>query len=475
MPTLTIVPLATPHSITSAAEKTILSADRLFVQTLEHPTAAWIKESGKSCTSMDDLYESCGDFDELNLCIARRLINGTDSVFAVLGRSIAEPLYEKVKSLADEAQTNIVMLPSSGFHEAALASAGIAIPPCLSVSAANALPESISTDIPLCIEELDSMLLAGEVKLRLSEFFPDSHEIFVFWLDGELKYRYKKLPLLELDRQSVYDVSCAVYVPAAEFSALERHGIDGLMYVLRRLRAPDGCPWDAEQTHETLKTPLIEEAYEVLDAINEDDPYALQEELGDLLLQIAFHAMIEDEKSCFSFRDVCTGIVEKLVFRHPHVFGNEKAATSDEVLENWEKLKKKEKKQVTQAEVIKAIPKSFPALTRSFKVQKKAADVGFDWDTAEQAFYKIGEETDELRRAMAENSNTFEELGDLLFAVVNVARLKKIDPELALSAAADKFAARFMRMEELILKDGLSFSDMTLAKMDEYWNKIKSI
>lgn len=173
-------------------------------------------------------------------------------------------------------------------------------------------------------------------------------------------------------------------------------------------------------------------------------------------------------------RDVCTEIVKKLIYRHPHVFAGETVMNSEEVLANWETLKRREKAQNTQADAIKAVPKGFPALIRSLKIQKKAADVGFDWDSAEEAFFKIREETDELMQAIKSGVGIKEELGDLLFSAVNVARLLKLDPELCLNESADKFADRFMRMESLILGAGKRFSDMNLSEMDEFWEKTKA-
>ena len=187
-----------------------------------------------------------------------------------------------------------------------------------------------------------------------------------------------------------------------------------------------------------------------------------------------FHAQIEEEQREFTMRDVCTEIVKKLIYRHPHVFAGETVRNSEEVLANWETLKRREKAQNTQADAIKAVPKGFPALIRSLKIQKKAADVGFDWDSAEEAFFKIREETDELMQAIKSGVGIKEELGDLLFSAVNVARLLKLDPELCLNESADKFADRFMRMESLILGSGKRFSDMNLSEMDEFWEKTKA-
>jgi tetrapyrrole methylase family protein/MazG family protein len=245
------------------------------------------------------------------------------------------------------------------------------------------------------------------------------------------------------------------------------------MQVVRRLRAPGGCPWDREQTHASLKNALLEECYELIDAIDEGDDDHICEELGDVLLQFALHAVIAEEQSAFTDRDAETELVEKLIYRHPHVFGSVKVNGSGEVLKNWDALKMKQRSQNTQTEVLKSVPKGFPALLRSRKVQKKAADVGFDWPNANEAFFKISEEAQELKEAMENNGNVSEEMGDLLFSIVNVARLLKLEPEFLLMEATDKFIDRFSTMEELARVRNVSLNDMTLQEMDVLWEEAK--
>ena len=223
-----------------------------------------------------------------------------------------------------------------------------------------------------------------------------------------------------------------------------------------------------------MKGALLEECYEVLDAIDQKDDAALCEELGDVLLQVVFHAAIAESQGRFTVRDVATGIVQKLIYRHPHVFGSVKADTAEQVLVNWDRLKKAEKHQQTQTDAMKSVPRGFPALMRSRKVQKKAADVGFDWDSAEAAFPKISEEAEELRAAMGSGEGIAEEMGDLLFAVVNVARLLHLEPEFLLQEATDKFIGRFSAMEALALSRGTKLENLSFSEQDELWSLIKS-
>ena len=251
------------------------------------------------------------------------------------------------------------------------------------------------------------------------------------------------------------------------------YDLHDLAEIVRILRAPNGCPWDAEQTHLSLRRNLLEEAYEVVEAIDENSPDHLKEELGDLLLQVVFHADISRDEGQFDLNDVADGICKKLIFRHPHVFGDVTVNSSGEVLVNWEELKRKEKGQKSNADAVDSVARSLPALWRAEKVQKKAAKCGFDWDDIDGAADKLTEEAAEFRAALKGDGDPVEELGDLLFAAVNAARFLKVDPEDCLHAASDKFAARFRRVEELAAAQGKKLDDMSLAEVDELWDAVK--
>jgi len=478
MYTIIVVPLSVPHFLTEASREAIHNAKKLFLQTAQHPSSKWVIDEELPFVSMDDLYETSEDFDALNLSIAKRLLCGENAVYAVLGRGAGQAFLTLLRLMADKENVNIVCLPGIGFTEAALSALpmGEGTFDAYTASTANALPDSIDTNRALCVEQIDTVIRAGEVKLALNEFYPDVAPVWFCTFDESGFYRVKKIALYELDRQKAYAADTVVVVPPVRFEALERHGLKGLLYVLDRLRAPGGCPWDAEQTHESLRRTAVEEAYEVVDAIDRHDDAALCEELGDLLLQVAFHARLGSERSAFTMRDITSGIVQKLVYRHPHVFAKVHVSDSDEVLVNWEKLKSAEKGYTSATNAMETVPKSFPALMRGAKVQKKAANVGFDWNNANDALHKIYEEADELHLAISGNESTArlrEEMGDLLFSAVNVARLLKIDPEEALTDAVDKFIARFSRMEMRILEDGKRLENMTLTEMDAYWDAIK--
>ena len=246
-----------------------------------------------------------------------------------------------------------------------------------------------------------------------------------------------------------------------------------LEQVIHGLRAPDGCPWDKVQTHESIRQDLLEECYEAVEAIDMGSVPMLREELGDVLMDVVFHSVIADEQGRFNEHDVADGVVKKLIYRHPHVFGSEKAESSADVLVRWEELKQKEKNQKTKTETLCSVPKRFPALLRASKVQNRARKVGFDWNSADEAMPKVYEELEELKAAVSENGNVAEEAGDLLFAIVNVVRLLGLDCEQILHDASDKFIDRFGKMEALAAADGYALDKLTLKEQDVYWEKAK--
>lgn len=258
--------------------------------------------------------------------------------------------------------------------------------------------------------------------------------------------------------------------------ALTNKGFEKLVEIMAKLRGEGGCPWDKAQTHESLKPFLIEEAYEVIDAIDLKNPEVLKEELGDLLLQIVFHSRIAEEEGSFNIYDVIESICEKMIRRHPHIFGGEKAETPEEVLKNWEDIKKEEKDFSSYAESMSELPEQLPALMKAYKVQEKAARVGFDWENVYGAFSKVQEELQEIQEVYkSEKSEKIkEEIGDLLFAVVNVARFLKVDPELALRDATKKFIRRFKYIEDEAKKQSKDLRKMSLEEMDILWEEGKN-
>ena len=251
--------------------------------------------------------------------------------------------------------------------------------------------------------------------------------------------------------------------------------IQDLVQIMKILRSENGCSWDKEQTHKSLKQSLLEEAYEAVDAAEQDDIEGLKEELGDLLMLIVFNSQIATENKSFNFDDICDGICKKLVLRHPHVFKNLKVSGTDEILENWDRIKREEKKQTSYTDTLLAVPKALPALLKAEKVQRRAKKAGFDWDEVNGALDKVLEEANEVA-VEVKNGNTQNasmELGDLLFAIVNLSRFINTNPEQALNNATTKFINRFAKVEELANKRGIIMSETSLEELDLLWDEVK--
>lgn len=254
----------------------------------------------------------------------------------------------------------------------------------------------------------------------------------------------------------------------------EKYNFEDLLNIIKVLRSENGCPWDKVQTHETLKEAMLEEAYEVVEAIDKKDTKNLCEELGDVLLQIVFHSQIEKENKQFDITDVVDGISKKMIHRHPHIFADAKAENEQEVLQNWEEIKKKEKAFQTQTEVLKAVPDALPALIKASKVQKKASDLKFDFETVFDALQKVKEEIKELEMELnEENGNIEEEFGDILFSMVNISRFLKINPEFALTKSMKKFINRFEYVEKSALLKGKKLSELLPEQLDSIWEEAK--
>lgn len=264
---------------------------------------------------------------------------------------------------------------------------------------------------------------------------------------------------------------------AKEFVLKDKYNIDDLVAIIKVLRAPGGCPWDREQTHESIKKNFIEETYEVVEAINKQSTDMLREELGDVLLQIVLHSEMESENGNFSFDDVVNDIVQKLVVRHPHVFGEVVANNTAEALNSWDTVKLKTKGQKNQTESMLSVPRELPALMRAQKIQHKAAKIGFDWDNVSGAVDKLYEEIDELKTAMEQGKrfDIEDEFGDVLFSCVNIARFIDVDSEEALTASTDKFMSRFSLVEQMASEQGIDMKSSSIEELDRLWDKAKKI
>lgn len=260
-----------------------------------------------------------------------------------------------------------------------------------------------------------------------------------------------------------------------DFEFKSEYNLDDLISIMRILRSPNGCPWDKVQTHKSIRDNFIEETYEAVEAIDTEDSVLLKEELGDVLMQIIFHTLMEEEQGRFNFDSVCDGVCKKLIIRHPHIFSDTTAETPEEVLKNWDNIKMEEKSQATFSDSVDSVAKSLPSLIRAQKVQKRASKAGMDFPSLDDAFDKISEETEELKQAVSSNNKDklSDELGDLLFSVVNVARFLKVDSEHALYDATDKFATRFRKVENLCIERGIDMKTADISLIDSLWEEVK--
>ncbi len=471
---ITVVSLGVCGSeqLTLGASRALHGAEKLVLRTALIPMAEALRGEGLAFADFDALYAQYEDFDELHAQMARRLWAMAEEgpvTFAVIDAT-SDGAVRMLRNSVPEGG-KVTVLPGVSLADMFLAALPCAVDHpgrvrILSASdaAAYAAPDP---DSPLLITELWDRMLASEIKLALCETYGDEAEI-VFFPGGE---EPRRIPLCDMDRMQAYDHTTAVYIPARPIGERSRYCFQDLVNVMHKLRQQD--PWDAEQTHESLRKYIIEEACEAVEAIDQDDMEHLAEELGDVLLQVAFHADIGQVVGEFNMHDVTTAIVGKLIHRHPNVFGSMPLATADDVARSWEALKKADRGLKSQGSVLSEVSKALPALMRAAKVQKKAADVGFDWDDAIGALPKIHEEADEVLCDIRAGRNPGEELGDLLFSVVNVARKCGLEPELLLKSATDKFVRRFTAMENLIISDEKSLEGLTLAEMDVYWYRVK--
>ena len=393
-----------------------------------------------------------------------------DLVYAVPGHPlVAERSVFNLMKLCDENNITYEILPAVSFIDAMMDV--LKIDPIEGLKVIDAFDiknQVLDKRIGTIITQVYNPLIASEVKLELLEYYNDDTEIYYVraaGIKGEESVR--KIPLYELDMQEDIDYLTSVYIPK---NLDNKKDVHDLVNLIRTLRSEDGCPWDREQTHESIKNQLLEECYEVVDAIEKDDIDLLIEELGDVLLHVIFHAVIGEEDGYFNLSDVVDGVCNKMIYRHPHVFSNAIADTSEDVLKNWDDIKSQEKKFNTISEEIDAIANALPALLKAHKVQKKAARVGFDFENALEAAAKVQEELNEILNEY--NSNNMEriidEVGDLLFACVNLARLLKVDEEEALNKASKKFARRFKYVEDKVLQNNKSMKDVSIDELNKF-------
>ena len=468
-----------PESLTIGAVEALENSKNLYFRTEKHPTVDYLKKRLESFNTCDNYYEEGHSFDEVYSNIAKNIIKeykkSGELVYAVPGHPlVAERSVVNLINLCKENDIEYKILPAVSFIDAMMDR--LQIDPIEGLKVIDAFDiknQILDKRIGTIITQVYNPLIASEVKLELLEYYNDETEIYYVRAAGiEGEESIRKIPIYELDMQEDIDYLTSVYIPK---DVNNKKDFYDLIHTIEMLRGEDGCSWDREQTHESIKNSLLEEAYEVVEAIEDENIDGLIEELGDVLLQVVFHSVIGKEDGYFNVSDVIETITNKMINKHPHVFKNKTDATSDEVLDSWDELKKKEKNYETLTEEINGIAKTLPSLTKAHKVQKKVSKVGFDFENINEAVKKIEEEIREVLDVYKDNNREkiIDEMGDLLFACVNLSRLLNVDEEEALNKSTKKFIKRFKFIEDNILKQGKDFNNVTLDEMNTLWEDSK--
>jgi len=452
----------------------------LFMRTKHHPLVEWLKKQGITGITFDDYYETSQSFEEVYERIAQRILTEAEKkplVYAVPGHPlVAEKSVTLILHEAKARGIKTEVISAMSFLDVCCAT--LQVDPAEGLRVVDGLSiqdQIIDPSVGNIIMQVYNQLIASEVKLTLLEYYPPDYPVKILQSIGlPEQERIEEYPLYSLDRLTWFDHLTSLFL--SPYPKGKREGcfpLDPLVNIIKTLRGERGCPWDKEQTQYSLIRYLLEETYEVIEAILEFDPPKISEELGDLLLQIVFQAQIAEEKHDFGIGDVIAGITRKIIQRHPHVFGPEKEEIKDSagVSKLWEKIKAQEKGR----DKTKSTAKHLPALLRARYIQEKAAKNGFDWPDYHGALAKVNEELNEVKQAIAagEKAKIIEELGDLLFAVVNTARLLDVEAEVALTGTINKFNKRLYYIEKQARQAGKELTGYSLAELDDWWEEAK--
>lgn len=460
--------------LTKRGEKALLESAKagkpILVRTAHTLSYQTVLDLGVEHTCLDYVYENSRNFATLSKNLAKAVTDkGDDAVYLVDGAATED---NSVKALLKRARGKVEIIDGVSRVTALARAAKFSSCSYTAVSAyeLNERGKEGGLSLPLIVYDLDDCALAGDVKLILGDLFGE--EIQAIYLQGG---KAKSIPMYELDWQKAYDYTSAVAIERVELLEKQRFTMDDLKEIVVRLRAPNGCPWDRVQTPETIKMSAVEEAYELVDAVDADDDDKILEEAGDIVLQAVFHAVMKEETGAFNLTDVLTGICQKLITRHTHVFGEDSAKDGESALSVWEKNKMTEKHQETFADSVNDVPKCFPAAMRAQKVGKRAGKAGLDFISVEDAAEHLQKELQEFFEAYraGDKAETEKELGDVLFAAVNIGRKAGCDCEKALKESVERFALRFTNAEALALADGKDVTKLSDAEWDEYYKKAK--
>jgi tetrapyrrole methylase family protein/MazG family protein len=468
-----------PDHLTRQAWQLITESNEIYLRTSRHPTVDALPDY-LALHSFDELYETLDDFGLVYTTIAEQIIvlgqRPQGVIYAVPGHPlVGESSVRAILIRARQQGVDVRLVEGLSFVEPVLTllqidgMANLQLADATDLAAAHHPP--LDPDRPALVGQLYGRRLAGEVKLTLMNAYPDDHPVTLVRAAGTDRASMITLPLYELDRDQQVDHLTTLYIPPLPHAA----GLPTFQETVARLRAPGGCPWDREQTHETLRPNLLEETYEALAALDVGDDEKLCEELGDLLMQIAMHVQIATEEGAFKFADLIGGIDAKLKRRHPHVFGDVEVGGTADVLRNWEAIKANERQEEGHAgnSRLAGVPTILPALARAQSLGDRAARAGFDWPDVDGVLDKLHEEVGELRAARDPDERS-REMGDLLFTLVNVARWLGVDAESALRGACGRFTRRYAEMERAATAQGADLAELSPDEKDVLWNRAKT-
>lgn len=444
-------------SLTVGALEALKSSNHVYLRTKECPIVDYLIKQHIQFETYDYVYESLEDFNSVYMKIAKDLLNKSkesDIVYAVPGHPfVDEKSVTNVIELCKKDNVEYKVFPAVSFIDSICES--LKIDPTEGLKVINAFDmdnQIIDKRSSTIVTEIYNNLVASEVKIKLLNYYEDEEEIYFVRAAGiEGLESIRKIPIYELDMQEDIDELTSIYIPK---NLGNKKDIYDLVKLVEILRGENGCPWDREQTHKSIRNAVIEESYEVAEAIDNEDDTSLVEELGDVLFQVVFHAVIGKEDEYFDLSDIINGIYNKMVYRHPHVFGKDKAYSSSEVLVKWDELKKKEKSLDTVTDELNAVAKSLPALIRAQKIQKKASKAGYGLSDITEAFSQIEKQLNEVKHVYNDESKAriLDEVGNLIFACVNVSRFLGVDSEDAVNAICEKFIKKIQIAEQETLK-----------------------
>lgn len=462
------------RNLTRAAWDILSQTDVVYLRTARHPAVVDLPEQ-VTRHSFDPIYDSADSFDTVYETIVTELLElaqQSDVVYAVPGHPfVGESTVTRLVAQAEAAGVPVQIVAGLSFVEPCLTAVqqdgmdGVQIFDAIELT--EYLYPPVNPDFPLLLGQVYSRMLASELKLVLTAVYPDEHPVTLIHQAGDDEQVVEKILLYEIDRSDRVDHLTSLFVPPLP----NLSSLANLAETVAILRSPDGCPWDQEQTHQSLRSGFLEEASEVLAAIDDGDMDGLREELGDVFYHLVMQIQMASEAEEFRLTDVIAGVDAKLKYRHPHVWGDWQVRDSEEVIQNWEMLKAKEKSDRSDS-LVDNIPHALPALARSQKLQARVRQAGFDWPDIEGVYQKVQEEIGELREAVSPEHRA-EELGDLLFVVVNLAKWLDIDAESALREANAKFSRRFRALEKLAETRQLALAEIDLDGLEALWQEVK--